>query len=171
MRVIEFNPCENGKGAGGYSPAKAYRWLASIVAALVALDQATKLIALRFLEPYGTISTPLGGLLRFTLVFNDGAAFGILSGRRWLMLAITVATVLAAVLFWKGIWSMGLLVRGAAAVVLAGSLGNFIDRVRIGHVIDFIEVPLVPLFQVFNFADAFLVLGSLVLIYAIFRAS
>ncbi len=169
--MIESNPCENGKGAGAYSPVKAYRWLASIVAVLVLLDQATKLIALKLIEPYGTIPTPLGGLLRFTLVFNDGAAFGILSGRRWLMLAITVATVLGATLLWRAIWSMGPLVRGAAAVVLAGSLGNFVDRVRIGHVIDFIEVPLIPLFQVFNFADAFLVLGSLVLIYAIFRAS
>lgn len=169
--MIESNPCENGKEAGTYSPVKAYRRLAIAVAALVALDQAAKLIALRLIEPYGAISTPLGGLLRFTLVFNDGAAFGILSGRRWLMLVITVATVLGAVLFWKAIWSMGPLVRGAATVVLAGSLGNFIDRVRIGHVVDFIEVPLIPLFQVFNFADAFLVLGSLVLIYAIFRAS
>jgi signal peptidase II len=66
---------------------------------------------------------------------------------------------------------MGKVARVSAAVVLAGSVGNMIDRIRLGSVIDFIEVPIVPLFQVFNFADAFIVLGSIVFIYAIFRAS
>jgi signal peptidase II len=88
-----------------------------------------------------------------------------------LIIAISVMMASMVLVYWRKLWGMGKIARIASAVVLAGSLGNLTDRIRLGNVIDFIEVPIVPLFQVFNFADAFIVLGSLVFIYAIFRAS
>lgn len=169
--MIESKTCGNKEGGGEFVAGKAYRWLAAVSGALVVADQITKTAATLLIKPYETISTPLGGLLRFTLIRNDGAAFGIMSGRRWIIVAIAAAMALAAILMWRSIWRMGRAVRTSAAVVLAGSVGNMIDRIRIGEVIDFIEVPLVPLFQVFNFADAYIVLGSLAFIYALFRSS
>ncbi|HNV34665.1 MAG TPA: signal peptidase II [Bacillota bacterium] len=87
------------------------------------------------------------------------------------MMAVTVAFVAAVAAFWLRVWEMGPATRVAAAMMVAGSVGNFIDRARLGRVIDFIEMPMIPMFQVFNLADAFLVLGTAVLIYSMLRAS
>ena len=169
--MIESNSCGSAKGNDDFVAGRAYRWLAIVAGLLLVADQLSKLAALQLIRPYQTVATPLGRLLRFTLIFNDGAAFGIMSGKRWLIIAIAVLMSAGALIFWRSLWNMGKVARAAAAVVLAGSVGNMIDRIRLGSVIDFIEVPIVPLFQVFNFADAFIVLGSIVFIYAIFRAS
>lgn len=169
--MIESRTYGGGDSMDRYDSRKAYRWLCTVFLALLTADQASKLAALRLIQPYHTVKTPLGGLLRFTLIFNDGAAFGILSGGKWLMVAIAVLMAGAIVLCWKQIWQMGWIARASSAVVLAGSMGNMIDRIRIGKVVDFLEVPLVPLFQVFNFADAFIVIGSIVFVYRLFRSS
>jgi signal peptidase II len=171
MRVIESSSCEAIKGNDKFAALNAYKWLAKLVGSLYVADQLSKFAAIRIIEPYHTLNTPLGPILRFTLIFNDGAAFGILSGKLWLIIAISVIMASMVLVYWRKLWGMGKIARIASAVVLAGSLGNLTDRIRLGNVIDFIEVPIVPLFQVFNFADAFIVLGSLVFIYAIFRAS
>ncbi len=131
--------------------------------ALVAIDQATKSIALKFLE--GEPSTVLvDGFLSFTYVENRGAAFGIFDDSRYFLLI--VSCILIVVLIYLLVNSEKLfeskLSKLFITLTLAGAIGNMIDRVFVGYVIDFIHVTFVD-FPVFNFADICVVCGSTLL--------
>jgi len=134
---------------------------------VIALDQLTKHIALGSLEYLKPVAA-IPGLLNWTLAFNTGAAFSFLAGengwQRWLFsaLAIGVSAVLA---LWlsrtpRGDW------RNAAplALIIGGALGNLIDRMRFGHVTDFIEVYWHDWsFPAFNVADSAICVGAVLL--------
>lgn len=169
--MIESGPSGDGDRAARKDKAAGYARLALTQLGILAIDQASKLAAVKALKPYGTVSTPLGRLLSFTLVYNDGAAFGMLSGKLWVMMALALAFASGLIIFWGKVRLMGKAAVVGATMMLAGALGNFVDRARLGYVIDFIEVPMVPLFQVFNLADAFLVIGTAVFIAAMLRSS
>lgn|SRR5687768_2893872 len=135
---------------------------------VIALDQLTKHIALAALEPYSPLSV-IPGLLNWTLAFNPGAAFSFLAGadgwQRWLFtaLAIGVSLVLAVWLSRtpRRDW------RNAAplALVIGGALGNLIDRLRLGHVVDFVQVYWREwAFPAFNVADSAISIGAVMLI-------
>jgi signal peptidase II len=142
---------------------------------VVALDQLTKHIALLGLQPYMPHPV-IPGLLNWTLAFNPGAAFSFLAGedgwQRWLFtaLAVGVSTVLA---FWlsrtsRGDW------RNAAplALIIGGALGNLIDRLRFGHVTDFIQVYWHDwTFPAFNVADSAISVGAVALVLFGFLSS
>jgi signal peptidase II len=136
---------------------------------VVALDQLTKYIVLAELEPLSSVAV-IPGFLNWTLAFNPGAAFSFLAGedgwQRWLFaaLAIGVSLVLA---FWlrrtpRADW------RNAAplALIIGGALGNLIDRLRLGHVIDFIHVHYHEQwsYPAFNIADSAICVGAVLLI-------
>ena len=97
------------------------------------------------------------GLVVLTHVRNTGAAYGLLTGHRWL-LVLTAAVIAAATplllralpLDRRWSWAAPIL----AGMILGGAIGNLIERARSGYVTDFVQVPPVPLFQVFNVADA-----------------
>jgi signal peptidase II len=135
---------------------------------VIALDQLTKHIALAALEPYSPLSV-IPGLLNWTLAFNPGAAFSFLAGadgwQRWFFsaLAIGVSLVLAAWLSRtaRRDW------RNAAplALIIGGALGNLIDRLRFGHVVDFVQVYWRDwAFPAFNVADSAISVGAVMLI-------
>jgi signal peptidase II len=115
------------------------------------LDQLSKHWAVTQLLP-GRVTPFLPGLLQLRRVANTGAAFSLLSGNSLALgvVSATVALVVAGWLLWRpprGPW-----LNLAAALVLAGALGNGIDRWRLGAVIDFLEF--VPIhFPIFNLAD------------------
>lgn len=127
------------------------RWPWLVTLAVLLLDQLSKAWAVAALAP-GEIQPLLPGLLQLQRVANSGAAFSLLSGNATL-LGVVSALVSLVVAGWlwrrppRGRWpTLGL------ALVLAGALGNGIDRWRLGSVIDFLE--LVPIhFPIFNLAD------------------
>ena len=139
-------------GRQGHPPAARRSWWPWALALLVlALDQFSKAWALQQLQP-GQVSPLLPGLLQLRRVGNSGAAFSLLSGNS-LGLGLVSAAVALAVAGWmvlrppQGRW-----LKLAAALVLAGALGNGLDRWRSGSVVDFLE--LVPIqFPIFNIAD------------------
>jgi len=143
-------------------------WLL-LSALIIGLDQLTKAIVLNVLQPY--IPQPvIPGLLNWTLAFNDGAAFSFLAGeagwQRWLFsgLAIVVSVVLARWLARtpRGDWRTAL----PLALVLGGALGNVIDRLRAGHVTDFIQVYYRDwAFPSFNVADSAISVGAVLLVW------
>ena len=110
----------------------------------------------------------IDGVFSLSYVRNTGAAFGILQGQKWLLLVLTVAVLVLAIwyLVHEKITSPIILASGAA--VLAGAVGNMIDRIRLSYVIDFLEVRFIS-FPVFNVADCCVVIGMIVLGICILR--
>ena len=127
------------------------------VAALVGIDQAIKLWAVQALAPVESI-TLIPHVLELRFVLNQGMAFSLLSGRQLFLILTTTAALLlvAYMLFFR---SRGKLLQQTAFIlVLAGGIGNLIDRVLNGEVVDYIN-PLFIDFAVFNFADICVCVG------------
>ena len=132
-------------------------------ALLVAVDQITKYMALTRLKPVGNV-TFIEGFMDFTFVENRGAAFGIFSGKTWLLLAVSI--LICAVLIWAVIKmpitkEYGKL-RPTLVLILAGAAGNIIDRAVRGYVIDFFEFTFIK-WPVFNMADIYVVVGTVIM--------
>ena len=124
---------------------------------VVALDQISKFLVLKYLVPVG--SYPLWqDVLHFTYVENTGAAFGMLKEHRWVFLVISsVAIVLILLYMWKA-RPKDKLELVALSFIVGGGIGNMIDRVWRGFVVDFIDVTCIR-FYVFNLADSFVCIG------------
>jgi len=137
-----------------------------IVAALAAIDQWIKYAVTHALSP-GEERMLIPGVLQLHSTENDGAMMG-LPGNRAVMIvaAALVLAVLLYLIFSKRI-KVGFLY-GCLTIVIAGGLGNIIDRIRFGFVIDYIEVLFVD-FYIFNFADCLITVGAFaILFYEIF---
>ncbi|MCL2852353.1 MAG: signal peptidase II [Defluviitaleaceae bacterium] len=133
------------------------------VALLVIMDQATKLAAVNYLQPVGNIPL-IPGVFHLTYATNTGAAFGLFQGGRWFFVALTVAVIASLVYYFVKLpnsreysW-----VRLTLILICGGALGNFIDRLLKGYVVDFLHVTFIR-FPIFNLADIFLVMGTLIL--------
>jgi len=146
----------------------ALAWL-GLSAVVIVLDQITKAIVLQVLEPY--VPKPvIPGLFNWTLAFNTGAAFSFLADQegwqRWLFTALAVV-VSGILVRWlartpRGDWRTAL----PLALVIGGALGNLIDRVRSGHVTDFIQVYWRDwYFPSFDVADSAISVGAVLLVW------
>lgn len=132
------------------------------MAAIVGLDQLTKYLTVRGI-PMGEQVPLIPGVIHLTYVRNTGAAFSLFSGMRWLFLLLVVVFFAAtALLIRRGVvtrtaelWSL--------AAIGGGALGNAIDRLLYGSVIDMIEPEFID-FAVFNVADSFITCGAVVLV-------
>lgn len=123
----------------------------------VILDQVSKLIVSDKLISIGTYPL-IENILHFTYVENRGAAFGMLADHRWIFMLLSTAAIIV-MLVWLFIEKpKSLFVRLAVAFIVAGGVGNMIDRVRLGYVVDFIDCRFID-FYVFNVADSFVCIG------------
>ena len=137
-----------------------------IIAVSVLLDQVSKLLVYGFLDREESLYL-IKGVLRFTYVENNGAAFGMLGDHRWVfMILSTVGIVAVFAYLWKFRPSSKLACT-ALAFIIGGGIGNMIDRVRLGYVIDFIDFCAFPKvwMWVFNIADSFVCVGAGMLIF------
>ncbi len=132
---------------------------------LIALDQGTKLWALGSLKPIHSV-TVAEGLLNLTFVENRGVAFGMLSGQRWLILLLTVVIACGMIVFYRRLPQERKYtpLRAAILLVLAGAIGNIIDRFFRGYVVDFFEFTFFD-WPVFNVADIYVVVGVMILLF------
>ncbi len=128
---------------------------AIITAVVWTLDRLTKALVLRQL-PLWSSRPLLGRILSLTHVQNTGAAFGLFRNQVFLLAAVTIALLVSLFFFRKHIEALGLWGRVGIALVLGGALGNLYDRLFFGYVVDFLEFPYFP---VFNLADSAIVLG------------
>ena len=130
------------------------------VAGITAVDQITKFLVVQNIPLYGQVPA-VPGLFHLTYVQNTGAAFSMLRGAQWLFalifLVLTVAVVWDMV---KKVMPFTRLERWLVVCIYAGGLGNMIDRVRLGYVVDMIEVEFMN-FAVFNVADCFITCGCI----------
>lgn len=128
------------------------------------LDQASKYLILRYLKPNQLF--PLLGVMDIHHVHNTGAAFGILpaGGHFFVTVALVVLGVLA--LSWRRIAEAGALTTVALGMIAGGTLGNLIDRLRFGYVVDFLDLRWWP---VFNLADSAICVGVGLLMWKLLR--
>ena len=133
---------------------------------IVAIDQLTKYLTVTFIPLYADVPL-LPGFLQLTYVQNTGAAFSMLEGQQWLFVLIFVA--LTAGIIWtysKKVFPFSKFEWFCIAAVYGGGLGNMIDRVRLGYVVDMIETQFIS-FPVFNVADCFITCGCILLMLSL----
>lgn len=138
-----------------------------VIAALVALDQIVKYLVVRHI-PVGQSVPFLPHILELTNVHNTGAAFSFLESATWaLALASAAVSFLLAMTLIRGFFRHPL-GNWTLTVLLAGAVGNLIDRVRLGYVVDMFR-PLFISFAVFNVADICITLSAIFLmVYVVF---
>ena len=130
------------------------------IIAIVLADQWTKWIVVENIPLYGRVEF-WPGVLSWTYTKNTGAAWSMLEGQRWLFILIfAVLTVLLLLEYFKFKMPFTALERWLIAAIYAGGLGNIIDRVRLGYVVDMIHTDFMD-FPVFNVADCFITCGCI----------
>ena len=140
-----------------------FLWYALFAAGIVAVDQWTKFLVLENIPLFGYVDA-IPGLFHLTYVQNTGAAFSAFRGMQWLFALIFVVLTVAILYeyFKKPLPCTGF-ERWLIAAIYGGGVGNMIDRVRFGYVVDMIEVDFMN-FAVFNVADCFITCGSILMI-------
>lgn len=147
-----------------------------ILALLIALaDQVSKILIRQYLLPGDSVEV-LGDFLRFTFVYNQGGAFGIKLGNIIFYSVISFAAAVVIIVYMIKTKNVHKIVMAILALVVGGAIGNFIDRIAYGQVIDFIDVNIpdirIPAFSffggfelfrwyIFNIADMALTVGLL----------
>jgi signal peptidase II len=142
-----------------------------VMITVVALDVATKLLAVANLSPQHIPHDVLGNHLRLTLVYNPGAAFGLHLGgySRWIFMALTIGALIVLGRLYQATRQGDLVRTLALGLVCGGAVGNLIDRVRspIG-VVDFIDVGLRDMrWPTFNVADMAVSIGAFLLAWVL----
>ncbi len=144
-----------------------YLWVPVIAAGVLVLDQATKLLVIKYLPLYGTVPV-IPGFFELTHVRNPGAAFGILSGahgswRTAFFLVVSLAALAVIAMLVRRIADR--LSLAAFSLIAGGAAGNLIDRVRFGEVVDFFNVYIwkgvayLDPWPTFNIADSAITVG------------
>ena len=130
-----------------------------IIGGGVVLDRLTKVIAETFLE-FGIQHPVLSDFFRLSLWYNEGAAFGIHLGGRWVHIALSLAAMaLVSAVLWHAP-KRDRLGRTGLALIIGGAIGNLWDRLAAGKVTDFIDIGVsVHRWPTFNLADSFVVVG------------
>ena len=140
--------------------------LLGVIAGVIGLDQLTKALAVIYLE--GEPSFPIWqDVLHLTYVRNEGAAFGILSNHRWVFMIFSTIAIFALGVYLFRFSKEKFWAKIAIAMIIGGGIGNMIDRIVLGSVVDFIDFTLIH-FAVFNVADSFVCVGvGLLVLYLI----
>ena len=135
-------------------------------AAIVVADQISKYLVVQYIPLRADVDF-IPGLASLTHVHNTGAAFSMLSGMRWLFVVIfVVITALVLLEYFKKPMPFNKFERWCIASIYGGGLGNVIDRVRLGYVVDMIDLDFME-FAVFNVADCFITCGCIALMVSL----
>ncbi|MBQ3147429.1 MAG: signal peptidase II [Oscillospiraceae bacterium] len=140
-----------------------FLFLSLFAAVIVAADQFTKYLTVTNIPLHGQVEV-LPGVVSFTYVKNTGAAFSAMQGMRWVFVGIFILLTVAVLWeYFKKPLPFSRFDRFCIAAVYGGGLGNMIDRVRLGYVVDMIKTDFIN-FPVFNVADCFITCGCILLV-------
>ncbi len=144
---------------------------AIVIAVLIIADQLIKHWAVNELMPVGTmdfIKFRDAEIVSLTYVQNDGAAFSSFSGAKIFLIVLTSVMIVSLTVWAIRDKTKNPFMTLSISVIIAGGIGNLIDRIRLGYVVDYIEIKLFR-FAIFNFADMCVVVGAAcLLVYVIF---
>lgn len=145
-------------------------FVALIIAALVvAADQIIKYFVAANIKPVGTV-TVIDGVFNLSYVENRGVAFGMFKDMRWIFVALTTLLIFAIAFYMFKKRPDGKLFYILAGLIIGGGIGNLIDRILYGYVIDYLSLSFFP--PVCNFADYCITGGVIVLaVYMLFKPS
>lgn len=153
---------------------KAYSLFGLIAVVIVVLDQITKYLIDTRMLLHESIPV-VQGFFNITYVKNPGAAFGFLADasqlfRAFFFIGITIAAIILIVYYIRKTKVRDLLVITPLSLIMGGAVGNLIDRVRFGEVIDFLDVYIGPHhWPAFNVADSAISVGAVLLIFEMMR--
>lgn len=141
--------------------------LALIVgAALAVLDQIIKYFVSVYIQPVGSVSV-IDNIFKITYVENRGVAFGMFSDMRWFFIILTSVLIISIIVFMFKKRPQSKMFYISSALIIGGGIGNLIDRIFYGYVIDYLSVSFFP--PVCNFADYCITVGTvLFLVYVLF---
>ncbi|MBO5931721.1 MAG: signal peptidase II [Clostridia bacterium] len=140
--------------------------LIAIIAGIICLDQVTKWLAVVFLQ--GEASFPLWReVLHFTYAENTGMAFGMLKDHRWVFMVFSTLAIIGLAVYLFRYRPEGRWMQISMAFIIGGGIGNMIDRIFLGYVVDFIDFTLID-FAIFNVADSFVCVGAGIMIVLLF---
>lgn len=138
---------------------------AIVAVLLVAIDQVSKLLVLNNLKDADPV-TVIDGFIQFRYVENTGAAFGIFSNNTWALSVFTGIVIILGIIFLATGKLKNKVEYSAVILMLAGGVGNLIDRVFRHYVVDFIEYTFMD-YAVFNFADICVTVGAVLIVLAV----
>lgn len=146
---------------------KTFALLLPIAAGGILLDRITKALAVSFLKDHTPVEI-IRGVIRFSYAENTGAAFNLFRGQRVFFIILTVAVLaFVAYVLYKG-WIRNAFGYCSVGLCVSGAIGNFIDRLLYGYVVDMFE-PTFIRFAIFNVADICLTIGGVLLaVYLLF---
>jgi signal peptidase II len=135
----------------------------AVALVVLVLDRITKNAVGSALAPGQSIDV-VGRIVRITHVENTGAAFGLLPERTTLLSVLSVVAVVAILFYYRRLASGSPLIAATLGMQLGGAVGNLVDRIGQGYVVDFVDVgiPDGPRFWAFNVADSSIVVGILI---------
>lgn len=136
-----------------------------IIVLCIAADQLTKICAAANLKDISTLPI-IENIFHFTYVENRGAAFGMLADHRWVFMILSVVGIAAIFIYLTVTKPKSWWMRLALCFIVGGGVGNMIDRIARGYVIDFIDCRFIN-FYVFNVADSFVCVGCAMFIIAV----
>ena len=137
-----------------------------IILLLIGLDQLSKIWAINHLKPIGSIPV-IENIFHLTYVENRGAAFGMLENNQ-IIFVIVAAIASICGLYYLHTKKVNLIGKTGIMLIISGAIGNAIDRLRLGFVVDYFDFRIIWEY-VFNIADVFVVVGTILLcIYIIF---
>ncbi len=144
------------------------KWLCPMVFFVCLLiDSLTKYLTVTYME-LGESIPIIKDVIHLTYIRNKGAAFGMLAEHRWVFLVLSSITIVALVVYLFFTKNRDPLYLISLSMILAGGVGNMIDRIALGEVIDFIDFTLID-FAVFNGADSFVCVGAALFFLSVLR--
>ena len=134
-----------------------------IIAVGIVFDQVTKLLAVEFLMGEPPINI-IGDFLRLSYDENTGMAFGMMKGSRWIFMTVSSVAIIAMLAYLVLAKNQPKLYTVSVSIIASGGIGNMIDRLALGYVVDFVDV---KYFAIFNGADSLVCIGAGLLILAL----
>ena len=159
----------NGKDIVIFKKKRAVDYIAySLMIAIgILLDQITKILVVKFIPLDSTVPL-IRDVLHLTHIRNVGAAFGMLGGHRWVFIILSTVTIIAISLYLYLGHAENKLYAVSLSMIISGGIGNMIDRLALGYVVDFIDFRAFDFWKwIFNGADSFVCVGAGLLILAL----